>query len=414
MLEGKRRANGFARHRRFSRHRRSRRTEPAVRRDDVRSVLRTSARARSGAVDRRSSRTVDFRRFRARRRSTKRRPSMRSERLVRHGVTSIAVALLFSFRNRAHERRVGELIARKRRTSTSRSPATWRRKFASTSASRPPSSTRISIRSSNTTLVSWTSGSRASCLSLGAALHHAFERRRRDVSGRRRARSVQTILSGPAAGVVAASAARSPNCRGFPNVVTFDMGGTSTDVALIENGRPVRRSRRQSPRARRARLDARHPYGRRRRRNDRLDRYRRRIASRPARVPAQNPGPAVLRPRRHRADDNRRQRRARRALAKRVPLAGGTLRLDRAAAENGDPRTHRRAARHIGHRGGARHRRNRQREDARSDQGRVVQPRLRSARFSLARVRRRGRDPRRRRWPENSACAAFSCRPFPA
>jgi N-methylhydantoinase A len=53
-------------------------------------------------------------------------------------------------------------------------------------------------------------------------------------------RSVQTILSGPAAGVVAASRLIAGSER-FPNVVTFDMGGTSTDVALIEGGRPIRR-----------------------------------------------------------------------------------------------------------------------------------------------------------------------------
>src|SRR5262249_55672632 len=53
-------------------------------------------------------------------------------------------------------------------------------------------------------------------------------------------RSVQTILSGPAAGVVAASRTVSETPR-FGNVVTFDMGGTSTDVALIANGQPMRR-----------------------------------------------------------------------------------------------------------------------------------------------------------------------------
>jgi N-methylhydantoinase A len=51
---------------------------------------------------------------------------------------------------------------------------------------------------------------------------------------------VQTILSGPAAGVVAASRLVAES-GGFANVVTFDMGGTSTDVALIEGCRPMRR-----------------------------------------------------------------------------------------------------------------------------------------------------------------------------
>ena len=45
---------------------------------------------------------------------------------------------------------------------------------------------------------------------------------------------VRTLLSGPATGVVAAQAvARS---AGFGNVITFDAGGTSSDVALLDNG----------------------------------------------------------------------------------------------------------------------------------------------------------------------------------
>ena len=45
---------------------------------------------------------------------------------------------------------------------------------------------------------------------------------------------VRTILSGPAGGVVGAlHAART---AGFENIITFDMGGTSTDVALCDRG----------------------------------------------------------------------------------------------------------------------------------------------------------------------------------
>jgi N-methylhydantoinase A len=49
-------------------------------------------------------------------------------------------------------------------------------------------------------------------------------------------RAVTTILSGPAGGVTAGAYA----CRmtGFQNLITFDMGGTSCDVALIEDGAP--------------------------------------------------------------------------------------------------------------------------------------------------------------------------------
>lgn len=43
---------------------------------------------------------------------------------------------------------------------------------------------------------------------------------------------VRTILSGPAGGVVGAQYVA--ECSGFPKIVGFDMGGTSTDVALLD------------------------------------------------------------------------------------------------------------------------------------------------------------------------------------
>ncbi len=47
---------------------------------------------------------------------------------------------------------------------------------------------------------------------------------------------VRTVLSGPAAGVMAALAIG--KSTDTPNLITFDMGGTSSDVSLIEGGRP--------------------------------------------------------------------------------------------------------------------------------------------------------------------------------
>jgi N-methylhydantoinase A len=44
---------------------------------------------------------------------------------------------------------------------------------------------------------------------------------------------VRTVLSGPAGGVVGALALA--RMAGFPRVLTFDMGGTSTDVALVDS-----------------------------------------------------------------------------------------------------------------------------------------------------------------------------------
>ena len=53
------------------------------------------------------------------------------------------------------------------------------------------------------------------------------------------ARPASCVLSGPAAGVV--GAAFVAGAAGFEDVLTFDMGGTSTDVAAVLGGR--RRSR---------------------------------------------------------------------------------------------------------------------------------------------------------------------------
>jgi len=47
---------------------------------------------------------------------------------------------------------------------------------------------------------------------------------------------VMTCLSGPAAGVIGAAMVGA--AAGIPNIVTFDVGGTSTDVSLIVGGQP--------------------------------------------------------------------------------------------------------------------------------------------------------------------------------
>lgn len=52
-----------------------------------------------------------------------------------------------------------------------------------------------------------------------------------------RERPVRTCLSGPAAGVI--GSAEIGRLAGFPDLVTFDVGGTSTDVSLIDGGRPL-------------------------------------------------------------------------------------------------------------------------------------------------------------------------------
>lgn len=49
--------------------------------------------------------------------------------------------------------------------------------------------------------------------------------------------AIRTLLSGPAAGVIGAAAIA--RVSGLHDVITIDMGGTSTDVALLREGRPI-------------------------------------------------------------------------------------------------------------------------------------------------------------------------------
>jgi N-methylhydantoinase A len=51
-----------------------------------------------------------------------------------------------------------------------------------------------------------------------------------------RTQTVATLLSGPASGVI--GAAYVAGRAGLPNVITLDVGGTSADMAVVENGRP--------------------------------------------------------------------------------------------------------------------------------------------------------------------------------
>ena len=56
-------------------------------------------------------------------------------------------------------------------------------------------------------------------------------------AGLARAQAVRTVLSGPAAGVVGARTVAS--AAGFPRIIAFDMGGTSTDVSLVDDAIPT-------------------------------------------------------------------------------------------------------------------------------------------------------------------------------
>jgi N-methylhydantoinase A len=155
--------------------------------------------------------------------------------LVDAGVESVAVSLLHSFENDAHERRVRELLEKE--------------------------GVDASFSLSSRTLPEIREYERSLTTALNAALKPVIDRyigrlesgvAERDITAElkimqsnggiitadaARDRPVNTLLSGPAAGVQGATYVA--GLAGFDDVITMDMGGTSCDVSLVEGGAPL-------------------------------------------------------------------------------------------------------------------------------------------------------------------------------
>lgn len=146
------------------------------------------------------------------------------------GVESVAVCFLFSFLNPAHEIEAGRRArARGLNVSLSHEIAPEFREYERTStvcanAYVAPVMERY-IRRLERRLAKLGAGRLWIMQSSGGTLGAAEAA----------ANAVKTALSGPAGGLVAA--ARIARDAGFDRILTFDMGGTSTDVALV-NGEP--------------------------------------------------------------------------------------------------------------------------------------------------------------------------------
>lgn len=159
------------------------------------------------------------------------------EQIAREKLESVAVCLLFSFLRPEHEKRIGALLAARfgpaLHTSLSSDILPEYREFERTAAtvinayvaplmsrylarlSEHVSPRRLSIIQSNGGVIS-------------AALAGA--------------QAARTALSGPAGGVVGAryvAASAGPGAIGYNAIITFDMGGTSTDVALCDGRMPT-------------------------------------------------------------------------------------------------------------------------------------------------------------------------------
>jgi N-methylhydantoinase A len=151
-----------------------------------------------------------------------------AEKVRRVRPEAIAICLLFSFANPSHEKRVARML---------KSPG-------------------VPISASHEILPEFREYERTSTVVINAyvqpVMQDYLEKLEQRVVGRRRKASVfvmqssggittveaaarqpvRTLLSGPAGGVV--GAAEMARRSGFERIISFDMGGTSTDVALID------------------------------------------------------------------------------------------------------------------------------------------------------------------------------------
>ena len=162
--------------------------------------------------------------------------------LLALGVQSFAVCYLFSFLNAAHERATAEII---RELAPSAAIS-----LSSVVLPRLREWPRLSTTLVNAYLEPVLTGYVAS---LADALDHAgIHTRQRFVMQSNGGvlpfagvatggATVHTLLSGPAAGVCG-SAYLIGKQQGWNNLITFDMGGTSCDIAFVQNGTPLEAS----------------------------------------------------------------------------------------------------------------------------------------------------------------------------
>lgn len=152
------------------------------------------------------------------------------------GVQAVAVAYLFSFRNPAHERRTAAILGAELpgvavSISSEILPEVHEYERTSTTVLNVlvrPIMERYLATVEGTLAANGARGPLRMVRSDGTLMSPSVAARE----------PVRLVHSGPAAGVT--GAARLGRAHGWPNLLTLDMGGTSTDVALVWDGRPQR------------------------------------------------------------------------------------------------------------------------------------------------------------------------------
>ncbi|NPA33203.1 MAG: hydantoinase/oxoprolinase family protein, partial [Aquificae bacterium] len=152
-----------------------------------------------------------------------------AKRLEEEGIESVAVCFLHSYANPEHEKRVGRILGK-------------RKLFVSLSCEILPEF-REYERASTTVINAYVSPKMGTYLSyLSSNLKEGDTLRVMQSNGGiisaqvASREAVRTILSGPAGGVMGALFVA--RLAGYDKLITFDMGGTSTDVSLLK-GKPA-------------------------------------------------------------------------------------------------------------------------------------------------------------------------------
>ena len=147
-----------------------------------------------------------------------------AERLQQSGATAVAICFLHAYRNAAHEEQALEILERAG--------------FYASASHRVLCEYREFERWSTTVVNAYVTPLMSRYLSvletmLGTGRLRIMQSNGGSIAAATaRANAVRTILSGPAAGVVGARAVA--EVAGYQQIITFDMGGTSTDVSLID------------------------------------------------------------------------------------------------------------------------------------------------------------------------------------
>jgi N-methylhydantoinase A len=158
-----------------------------------------------------------------------------ADALVADGVEAIAICFLFSFANPAHERRARDIVAAAHPSiaiAVSHEVDPAFREYERTVVTAFDAYVKPVIDRYLSRLESGLAGA-----GIGATLQVMQSRGGLMASAIARQRPVRLFLSGPAAGVIGAQHAG--RAAGIEDLLTIDIGGTSSDIALISGGKAL-------------------------------------------------------------------------------------------------------------------------------------------------------------------------------